>query len=142
AVQRDHASALGGALGGDGSRLGVQRGRQVGPEVGLVVGDGEEPQGGLHHGIGLDDVVAHRTSSPRMRRRAILARCRRAATVPGATPRILAASRWSKPSPSTSTTVTRWSTGSSASALRTVSDALTTRSGPGREDAGSTGSTV
>ena len=39
------------------------------------------------------------------------ARWRREATVPGATPRMSAASRWSKPSPSTSTTVTRWSIG-------------------------------
>src|SRR5690606_28850277 len=114
-------------LGGAGlavGRLGGQGGVEPLPEALVVVGHGQEPQGGLDDEVSLDGhVLAHSTSSPRMRRSAARARWRREATVPGATPRILDASRWSKPSPSTSTTVTRWSTGSSARAARTVSAA-------------------
>ena len=122
--------------------LGVEQAVELGPEGVGVRWDRQALERGADDRIGVHLHVAHRTSSPSTRRSAARARCRREATVPGATPRISAASRWSNPSPSTSTTVTRWSTGSSASACRTVSDALTIRSGPGRLDSGSTGSSL
>ncbi len=74
-------------------------------------------------------VGGHGCASSRMRRIVARARDNRDATVPGATPRISAAVRLSKPSPSTSTTG-RWSSGRAERARRAWSAASTARSGP------------
>ena len=101
------------------------------PEPGLVVRDRDLLEGARHRGI-LPRVVSHRSSSISTRRMAARPRDNLDATVPGATPRTSAAATLSNPSPSTRTTVIRWSSGSAASARTELSTPCTTRSGPAR----------
>ncbi len=93
----------------------------------VLIEAGPEPVGRIRHahrpqGLGDDrvgrQVGGHGCASSRMRRIVTRARDNRDATVPGATPRISAAVRLSKPSPSTSTTVERWSSGRAERARR------------------------